>query len=85
MSRTLEQSLAFETTIHAQPRFSTFAKSLMLARLNNVRVVHLAGHGEKDAGFYFLKDKQGMISEPVRPETVSAVIGSQASSKAGGT
>jgi hypothetical protein len=43
--------------VHPQPSFDTFKSSMRSAKERNVRLLHLAGHGESRCGFFWLKDQ----------------------------
>jgi hypothetical protein len=47
----------FEVSVNPQPSFDTFNIIIRSAKERNVRLLHLAGHGESRCGFFWLKDQ----------------------------
>eukprot|EP00961_Rhodomonas_salina_P279901 3781266-Rhodomonas_salina.1 len=53
----------FELEVNPQPTFKVFQEALVRCRRDNVRIIHLAGHGDKEEGFYLPEDTAGLAAE----------------------
>lgn len=78
-----ERSSFAPPILYPQPKFKDFRRSLKSARLNNVTIVHFAGHGEDQQGIHFLCDDAGKKTELVDPKILSETVGAE-STKEGG-
>ena len=73
---------SFEMRVNPQPCFRDFTDSMQAARGRNVRLLHLAGHGSRRCGFYWLKSSAvstdyeeipiDRLCEILRPESAGA-------------
>lgn len=82
----LLQSLCDEfevPNINSQPTFPDFLDMSMCTSLQNVTVVHLAGHCETADGFYFMSDSKGLSSEAVEASIIARAAGPQSVAQGG--
>eukprot|EP00286_Rhodomonas_abbreviata_P001108 CAMPEP_0181288846 /NCGR_PEP_ID=MMETSP1101-20121128/560_1 /TAXON_ID=46948 /ORGANISM="Rhodomonas abbreviata, Strain Caron Lab Isolate" /LENGTH=2036 /DNA_ID=CAMNT_0023393015 /DNA_START=546 /DNA_END=6656 /DNA_ORIENTATION=+ len=78
------ESVHYSTPItHPLPMYEEFKTGLMHARRQNVIIVHMAGHGDRNHAFWLLKDVNGDEYEPIDPHVVSQDIARECVAKGG--
>jgi hypothetical protein len=76
----------FEMHVHPQPSFDTFKSQMRSAKERNVRLLHLAGHGESRCGFFWLKDQAVSTEyEEVSLDTFIGILKTELAGANGGT
>jgi hypothetical protein len=75
-----------QMNIHPQPSFDDFSKSMRSARERNVRLLHLAGHGELRCGFLWLKNQAASTEyEEISLDTFVQILKTELAGANGGT
>jgi GTPase SAR1 family protein len=74
----------FNPSINSQPCFRNFSDSMLSARDRNVRLLHLAGHGNRRCGFFWLKSSAVSTEyEEVPIDRMSGILKTEAAANGG--
>jgi hypothetical protein len=75
---------SFHPSINAQPCFKDFTDSMQSARGRNVRLLHVAGHGNRRCGFFWLKSLAVSTEyEEVPIDRLSGILRTEAAANGG--
>jgi hypothetical protein len=75
---------SFHPSINSQPCFKDFKDSMLSARARNVRLLHLAGHGNQKCGFFWLKSSAVSTEyEEVPIDKLSRILKPEATASGG--
>jgi CHAT domain-containing protein len=75
---------SFHPSINAQPCFKDFTDSMQSARGRNVRLLHVAGHGNRKCGFFWLKSSAVSTEyEEVPIAKLSSILKTEAAANGG--
>jgi GTPase SAR1 family protein len=75
-----------DVSIHPQPSFDAFSQSMHSARERNVRVLHLAGHGGRRCGFFWLKNQAASTEyEEISLDRFARIVKTELAGDNGGT
>jgi len=75
----------FIPQLHAEPTFEIFQDALLHAHQNNVRIVHLAGHGRSSCGLFWLKAGSATEYEQVSKDRFAKLFQPEATGTQNGT
>ena len=64
----------YNVSIHAQPSFQKFSECMRSARKRNVCILHFAGHGHSQHGFFWLKHGAATEYEEVQLDKFAGLI-----------
>jgi hypothetical protein len=75
---------SFQPSINSQPCFKDFIDSMQSARGRNVRLLHLAGHGNRRCGFFWLKSSAVSTEfEEIPIDKLSMILKTEAAANGG--
>ena len=74
----MDPGCGWDCRVHPQPTIEDLYKSIELARLRNMRVLHVAGHARKECGFIWNANDAATASKTFDVEAISLAIGAVA-------
>jgi len=75
---------SFDVRVNLQPCFKDFTDSMQSARGRNVRLLHLAGHGNRRCGFLWLKSSAASTEyEEIPIDKLSKILKTEAAANGG--
>jgi small ubiquitin-related modifier len=74
----VDPGCGWNCTVHPQPTIDDLYKSIELAKLRNMRVLHLSGHASQECGFIWNGNDAATSSKTFDVESISLAIGAVA-------